>query len=243
MFELSDNPWIVGIFGWIISWLIVYLITWYFFSKKENREYSQKTRTANNELLYTIRPLIAQWQIPSNLILISIIESIARKYEINKDHLLSVNLLTDDLIREVMENSFLSSEKKIEFCTKINDLRLVNNSPKKDGERIVERVVFQKDRLSYQYLSILLAWIASLTVFIPSVFITFKWESLLIPVTSNMRITDLFTMMTVGILIPFVMLLTVSLIKKLRDLRYKEDDILEDQMNNFLKRQKREKLD
>ena len=61
-----SNPWVIGIGGGVLSGLLVTLITRYLFSKRERREYLQKVATANNEIIYTIRPAIAEKTIPSN---------------------------------------------------------------------------------------------------------------------------------------------------------------------------------
>lgn len=56
MDDLIANPWIVGIGGGVISSLIVFFITKFFLSKKENKEYEQKVRLATNEVVYAVRP-------------------------------------------------------------------------------------------------------------------------------------------------------------------------------------------
>ena len=63
--EFLSNPWVLGIGGGVLSGLLVTLITRYFFSKRENREYLQKIATANNEIIYAIRPAIAEKLMPS----------------------------------------------------------------------------------------------------------------------------------------------------------------------------------
>lgn len=62
--DILNNPWVTGIGGGIISSLIVFFVTKYLFSKKENREYLQKIKTANNEILYSIRPLVIEKKLP-----------------------------------------------------------------------------------------------------------------------------------------------------------------------------------
>lgn len=52
MQNILNNAWVTGIGGGIISSLIVFFVTRYFFSKREKREYLQKIETANNEILY-----------------------------------------------------------------------------------------------------------------------------------------------------------------------------------------------
>lgn len=163
MLNLLNNPWVSGIGGGIISGLIVYFVTTILFSRKQNKEYNQKLTTANNEILYTLRPLIAQKKIPAQDIITSTISSISRKYELDKRDLLDIPLLVDELIREVVENSFLTPDQKIDFCDKINELRLkvVNE---RTTEKLIETVVYQRDKISLKNASLLLAGFAFLAV-------------------------------------------------------------------------------
>ncbi len=152
--DIINNPWVSGIVGGVISGLIVYFITILIFEKKENKEYVQKVTTANNELLYTMRPLVAQKQIPSVEIVNSIIESTARKYSVSKDSLYSIQILADDLVREIMENSFLTADQKLSFCESIESLK------QKKVDEVVKKAFdneIYKNRLSSQYVSLILA--------------------------------------------------------------------------------------
>jgi len=55
-----NNQWVIGIGTSIISGFLVFFFTRKFFTEKQNREYDQKIRTANNEILYAVRPLIVE---------------------------------------------------------------------------------------------------------------------------------------------------------------------------------------
>lgn len=121
--ELFSNPWVVGIGGGIISGILVTLVTRYIFSKREKKEYLQKVETANNEILYSIRPSIAEKVFPSLEVIDSIIVSTAKKYGVDKNDLYSVVSLSNDIIKEIMANPFLSSQQKVEFCELVANLR------------------------------------------------------------------------------------------------------------------------
>ena len=172
--EVINNPWITGIGAGIISGLIVYVVTAIIFSRRQNREYSQKVTTANNEILYIIRPLIAQKKIPSGEVIVSIISSIARKYEINKTDILDIMLIIDELVREVAENTFLTPEQKIEFCEKVNELRETRSIRE---TKVVERFVYQKDRISSRYISLVMAGFSSLVIVFIAIFPMFIFNN------------------------------------------------------------------
>ena len=114
--NLFSNPWVIGVGGGVISGLLVTLITRYLFSRREQREYRQKVETANNEIIYAIRPAIAEKVIPSSAMLEALFSATARKYGVNSADLLSRVGLANELMKEVMDNTFLSSQQKVEFC-------------------------------------------------------------------------------------------------------------------------------
>lgn len=153
MIEILNNPWVTGIGGGIVSSLIVFFVTKYLFSKKENREYVQKIRTANNEILYSIRPLIIEKKLPTVDILSAIRISIAKKYGIKQEDLYNDFSLSNDLITEIMGNSFLSSEQKLEFCDLLNQMK----SKQKTNDKIEVVYIQGRNSLSSKYSSMLLA--------------------------------------------------------------------------------------
>lgn len=122
--NFSNNSWVIGIVGGIISSTLVTFVTRKILSKKEEREYLQRLETANNEILYSLRPLVIDKEVPSKAIIKSILRATAQKYEVELDDLYSVSLLSDILIKEIVNNSFLSSEQKIEFTQIINEMEL-----------------------------------------------------------------------------------------------------------------------
>lgn len=221
--QIANNPWVTGIVGGIISGLVVYLVTTWFFSKKQNKEYYQKVRTANNELLYAVRPLLAQKQIPTKAILQSAIESMARKYEVNVDDLTSVAFLSNDLIREVMENAFLDSDQKIDFCNRIHELKEEVGDTNL-GDEDFARIVYSKDRVSFQYVSILLAATASVMVLFvssfPRILGTINFESSRILLQTS-------TITGLVVLIPIIMMTLMLFFRKIRDKKPEEAQYIE----------------
>lgn len=116
MESILTNSWTVGIIGGIISGFIVFFITNRLVSRRENREYQQKIRIANNELLYSIRPLIVEQKLPTIEMINSLLLSTAKKYAVQLSDLYSKNDIADDLTKEVMDNPFLTSENKLRYC-------------------------------------------------------------------------------------------------------------------------------
>lgn len=122
MFELINNPWTVGIGGGILSGLGVTLITRLFLGKKDDREILERINAANKELIYAIRPCIAEGSIPTIGVVESLIDASARKYRLDTSKLLTPKQLIDDLMKEVMDSSFISAATKAEYCKKLDEL-------------------------------------------------------------------------------------------------------------------------
>ena len=120
--EYIGNPWVIGVGGGIVSGFIVTLITRYLFSRREQREYRQRVETANNEIIYAIRPSISEKAMPSHYMIDALLSATARKYGVNKTDLHSLHALSNELIKEVMDNTFLSSQQKLEFCEMIKSI-------------------------------------------------------------------------------------------------------------------------
>jgi len=73
--QILNNPWVIGIGGGVISGFVVMLITRHLFSRRDNREYNQRVVTANQEVIYAIRPGISEGVIPSQNVVASLIDA------------------------------------------------------------------------------------------------------------------------------------------------------------------------
>ena len=116
------NVWVVGIGTGILSGLLVRMGRAGFLSKRENRKY-QKVIGANREVIYAIRPGIPEGQIPSREVVQALTNSTARRAGVSPSDLYKPNEIAEELIKEVMDSSFLPSAKKSEYCTQLAALR------------------------------------------------------------------------------------------------------------------------
>lgn len=120
---ILSNPWVVGIGGGILSGLFVAIITRLIFSRRDKREYIQRIQLANSEVLYAVRPGVSEGLIPNKGVVKSLISATARKYNVDKEDMLNSNDLADELIKEVMDSSFISASAKDDFCEKLTGFR------------------------------------------------------------------------------------------------------------------------
>ncbi len=179
MTDFWTNPWVTGIGGGIISSLIVFFVTKYFFKKKENREYVQKIKLANNEILYAIRPLIIDKKTPLKESFSSLRVSVSNKYGVKLDDLYNHVSLSNDLIAEILENPFLTSEQKEDFC------QLILQFKKEEESNTVEIIYLRKKtQVESKFTSIILsltsfAMILSMTLLVAKETETYEpseWE-------------------------------------------------------------------
>ena len=150
--DLIANPWIVGIGGGVISSLIVFFITKFFLSKKENKEYEQKVRLATNEVVYAVRPLVIDKAIPANDVLAALRSAIAVKYGVKVSDVIGIKQLVSILVLEILSNSFLNSSQKNEYC---NLLMTMKDEPKQTPSNDVHKRKSERNLYISMMLSLL----------------------------------------------------------------------------------------
>lgn len=174
MNDFLTNPWTIGIGGSIISSIIVYFFTNRIISKRENKEYKQKIHSANNELLYAIRPLIVEQKLPSFEIFNSIITATAKKYAVKSEDLYNQSDIADDLTKEIMDNSFLTSDNKLIYCELAEKMKELGKTQDETSGNKTEVVFVEKERTtSREYISMLLALMSAM-MSVMLTFISFK---------------------------------------------------------------------
>lgn len=153
MSDFWTNPWVTGIGGGVISSLIVFFATKYFFNKKENKEYAQKVRLANNDILHAIRPLIIDHKLPLRESFTSLRIAISNKYGVKADDLYSNKSLANDLIAEILGNPFLTTDQKNDFCRLILQFKY-------DEEVDLHEIVYLNKKLQFssRFTSMVLAF-------------------------------------------------------------------------------------
>ncbi|HSX42628.1 MAG TPA: hypothetical protein VLF59_00900 [Candidatus Saccharimonadales bacterium] len=121
-----SNPWLVGIGTAILSGLAVNYISRTLWSRRDDNEYRQKIDAANSEVLYALRPSVAEASMPTEAIIESLLRATARKYALKRESLMSLEEIADALIKEVMDSSFISHEQKVKYCTEIEAIKQTN---------------------------------------------------------------------------------------------------------------------
>ncbi|HCE4958437.1 hypothetical protein [Vibrio parahaemolyticus] len=143
--EIFNNAWFVGIGGGVLSGLIVTVITRYLFSRKDNREYLQKISSVNREIVYALRPGISEGHIPEEQVLTALINSTSRKYRVNRDDVYKPKQVAEELIKEIMDSSFISSETKKSYCETLSHFVQERDSGGNNVESNIERKVAESE--------------------------------------------------------------------------------------------------
>jgi len=117
------NPWLVGIGTALISGLAVNFISRSLWSRREDGEYRQKVDAANSEVLYALRPSVAEASMPSKEIIESLAKATARKYALKRQSLMTLDEYADGMIKEVMDSSFISHSQKVKYCNEITTIK------------------------------------------------------------------------------------------------------------------------
>lgn len=121
--DIFNNQWVVGVGGGILSGLLVTFITRKFFESKNDKEHLQKISIANSEIIHAIKPFIVDGDVPSHEIIDSLQTATARKYNLDLRDVATITELVENLIKEIMDYSFISNHLKNEYCEKLSTLK------------------------------------------------------------------------------------------------------------------------
>jgi hypothetical protein len=122
-----ENTWFVSIFGGIVSGLATYAITGLFLSKRSKKERARTVGLANAELIVSLRPFVSEEQLPTPNSILSLLSATARRYGVSTSDMYSLSAVRDELVKEVMDSSFISSERKNTIARQISDT--LNETP------------------------------------------------------------------------------------------------------------------
>lgn len=123
-----NNSWFVGIVGGILSGLVTTWIGRKVFSGKDKKEYLQKVDATNKEIVYSLRSAISDNVNHDRRVILSLMSATARKNGVLLKDAYSIKEIAEDLIKEVMDSSFIPSTFKKEFCENLTSLYL-NSEP------------------------------------------------------------------------------------------------------------------
>lgn len=120
--EFFQNTWVTGIGGGIVSGLIVYFLTTWIVSKQSKREMIRRISQANQEVVLAVRHGVPENRVPSENVLKAMIEATARKHTITSGDMYGPSEVAQDLIKDVMDSSFIPAETKEAYTNRLSKL-------------------------------------------------------------------------------------------------------------------------
>lgn len=166
MWEFLNNSWVVGVVGGLISGLLVWLITTKLFKSKQTREYTHKVITVNGELIYSLRSGISQRKLPSLDVLDALKNATARKYSVDVRDIYTNKELAEELIKEIMDSSFIPVESKDNFFELLNPL--LNEMLPQQQEEVEKKNIKKLENRNdaFQAISMILAIFVAFSTFL-----------------------------------------------------------------------------
>lgn len=110
------NPWVIG----IVTGLIVTIVSRFVFKGFDKKEYILKVGMANKELINAIKPTIPENNIPGIDIIEALAFAYARQQQVTRSDMYSLKQISDQLVKEVMDSSFISIDCKSSYCKEIS---------------------------------------------------------------------------------------------------------------------------
>ncbi|HEV2520983.1 MAG TPA: hypothetical protein VGT24_01270 [Candidatus Acidoferrales bacterium] len=157
-----SNAWVIGIFSGIPSGLLVAFVSNYFLITRKRREHQQRVDAANRELVYAVRPGVSEGRIAARDVVLALRSSTARRYLLTATDLFTPIQVAEELVKEVMDSSFLSAAAKAEHCAQLIPLR--TPSPPTDLTATAGYVTTGASRATIRFISLLLGgFVAALT--------------------------------------------------------------------------------
>lgn len=110
--EVFNNNWVVCVIGGIISGIVVIPIGTWLYGRNLKNANTQAVKNANSEIIHVLKQYLANGEIPEYGIVICLVRSIARKYDIPAEQLFTRQILCEELISDVMADEYISSVNK-----------------------------------------------------------------------------------------------------------------------------------
>lgn len=117
--EFFKNTWVVGIGSGIISSIAVYYLTNILVKHRDASKHLEQIQRANLDLIRTLKPYVAEKGLPQKEVVNAVITSTARKYGVSVDEVYTIRTICEELIREIIDNVYVSSDQKQEYTMQL----------------------------------------------------------------------------------------------------------------------------
>lgn len=231
MLAFFKNAWFIAISSGIISGLVVFFVTKWIMKKKTNSEYLKEVRQANYSVISALKPYIAENGLPDIQTIQAVIQSISRKHGVKNTDMYSIKEYCEELIREILENVYVSSEKKKQYSEQlvlyINQLEHTRLIDAQDYEHQIRALDNNRSRYGTdaKLLSLVLSLMATMVTAFSVLSKTYKFDLTL----SHSFDSSTFVIMTVGITVTMISLMLSLLLYKLRSRFVRKDEMKQEE--------------
>lgn len=147
--DVLNNTWVAGIGTGLLSGFLVTWVTNKLISKRDEKELARSIEAANKEVLYALRSEVSEEQVPTLEVVEALINATSRRYKLESRHLLRPKQIAEELIKEIMDSSFISSSTKKAFCESLkslmpNEETELDRKVQKENENFVARVEYRE---------------------------------------------------------------------------------------------------
>lgn len=133
------NDWFVSIASGVIVFIITTVAIKVIRIITDKSKHLANVKEANAEILRALKPYVAEKGLPEKEVIDAIIVSTARKYYVQSSELFSVRIICEELIHEIIENVFVSSDKKHDYSMQLIDY-LHNLNQDKDESLLISDI-------------------------------------------------------------------------------------------------------
>ncbi|MGE1163211.1 hypothetical protein ACQJ0Y_07880 [Peribacillus simplex] len=126
----------------LFTGLIIFFIGNIFTKIKAKKDYIIALKQANSKVFYMLRRLISEQELPNKEILLAMHNSIARDLKVMPEDMDSYDVISENLVKEIMDTDFLSHDEKLKYSSKaltikqqIKEHSILNSVEKQETEK------------------------------------------------------------------------------------------------------------
>lgn len=138
--SIINNQWIINIGTGLVVYIVTTIISRVILNKATNNEKQKQIQKANKEIIRILKPYVVEKNILTEAIISSVRKSVAREYNVISEEVFSVKDICEELIREILQSSYVDSQKKSEYIYYLNDI-IENLKKEKNLEKSLELVL------------------------------------------------------------------------------------------------------
>lgn len=117
MKELLSNSWVVS----IISGILVFFITNAIIMLQNKRKHKKQIKDANSMVLNRIRGYVVDNGLPQKEVIEAVKSATSREYEIKYNELLSIREFCEELIADIIGNTYISNDNKVKYLNTLQE--------------------------------------------------------------------------------------------------------------------------